>query len=127
MKLSLATQEEQFQGIHAYDVGWVQVQGKTIDSSVIVQPGSLDTNWQVVNMQALTREHFDCLAKLDVEIILLGTGKNHHFPPSELLRPLLLQGIALEPMHTAAACRTYNILVGEGRSVAAALIMIEPG
>lgn len=126
MKLSLATHEEQLQGIQAYDAGWIQVQGKTIESSVIVQPNSLDTNWQVKDIQTLTREHFERLAKLDVEIILLGTGRDHHFPPPELLRPLLLKGIALESMHTAAACRTYNILIGEGRSVAAALMMINP-
>lgn len=125
MKLSLATPEEQFQGIHAYDTGWIQVQGQTIEQSVIVHGNTLHTDWQVDSMQDLTLQHFQQLAKLDTEIILLGTGKTHAFPKPEFLRPLLLNDIALEAMHTAAACRTYNILISEGRSVAAALIMID--
>ena len=55
----------------------------------------------------------------------LGCGKRLQFPPASLMAPLIAQGIGLESMDTAAACRTYNILASEGRKVLAALL-IEP-
>jgi uncharacterized protein len=54
---------------------------------------------------------------------LLGTGRRQRFPPAALLRPLIEAGRSVEIMDTGAACRTYNILLAEGRAVAAALIV----
>ena len=73
----------------------------------------------------LTETHFAMVAALKPEIVLLGTGARQQFPLPRLLRPLLTQGIGVEVMDTAAACRTYNIIMLEGRRVAAALLMIE--
>ena len=56
------------------------------------------------------------------EVILLGTGSRLHFPHPSLTHPLQLAGIGLEAMDTVAACRTYNILMAEGRQVLAALL-----
>ena len=57
--------------------------------------------------------------------MLFGSGERQRFPSPELLKPLIAQGIGLETMDTKAACRTYNILVAEGRQVACG-ILIEP-
>jgi uncharacterized protein len=65
------------------------------------------------------------LAELESEVVLIGTGKSLRFPRSELIAPLMASGTGFEIMDTAAACRTYNILMGEGRRVSAALLMIE--
>ena len=62
------------------------------------------------------------LLGLGSEIILLGTGNRLRFPPGALLRLFAPAGIGLEVMDLQAACRTYNILAAEGRSVAAALL-----
>ncbi|HNI52603.1 MAG TPA: MTH938/NDUFAF3 family protein, partial [Accumulibacter sp.] len=64
------------------------------------------------------------LAGLDAEIVLLGTGKQLRFPPPDLLQPLIAQRKGLEVMDVQAACRTYNILLSEGRKVAAALFLV---
>ena len=61
------------------------------------------------------------------EVVLLGTGARLRFPPAAVLAPLTRAGIGVEVMDTAAACRTYNILAGDGRRVVAALLMIESG
>jgi uncharacterized protein len=71
-----------------------------------------------------TVEDFIQLAILAPEIIVLGTGAKQHFPDYDLLQPLINKQIGLEVMATDAACRTYNILMSEGRRVAAALLMI---
>jgi uncharacterized protein len=60
------------------------------------------------------------------EVVLLGTGRQQRFPSMQLMAALSRKGIGLEPMDTAAACRTYNVLMSEDRRVAAALLLIEP-
>ena len=65
------------------------------------------------------------VAALDCPIVLLGTGARQRFPATQLLRPLLERGVGVEVMDSFAACRTYNILMAEGRAVVAALI-VEP-
>ena len=57
------------------------------------------------------------------EVVLFGSGSRLRFAKPEALRPLIERGIGVETMDTAAACRTYNILVSEGRSVVAALVI----
>jgi uncharacterized protein len=69
--------------------------------------------------------HFEQLSALGTELVLFGSGSRLRFPRPEWLRPLINKGIGLETMDTPAACRTYNILAGEGRQVAVALL-IEP-
>ena len=64
-----------------------------------------------------------CLLATSPEIVLLGTGATQRFPHPKLTAPLLRARVGLEVMDTRAACRTYNILVAEGRSVTAALII----
>ena len=59
------------------------------------------------------------------DFLLLGTGERQHFPNTELRAAFAHAGIGLEAMNTGAACRTYNVLLAEGRPVAAALIAVE--
>ena len=80
-------------------------------------------HWQPRSLGSMTEADFGMLAGLGVEIVLLGTGKRLCFPHPRLTAPLLNRRIGLEVMDTGAACRTYNILSGEGRNVAAALII----
>ncbi len=80
-------------------------------------------DWDVENFEALKTTHFQQLCKLRPEVVLLGTGQKIRFPTSELLAPLINIGIGVEVMDTAAACRTYTILMAEGRQVVAALLL----
>jgi len=79
--------------------------------------------WAISGTDALTEQAFLELAALPVEILLLGTGSALQFPHPRLTLPVRDAGIGLEVMDTAAACRTYNILLGEDRRVGAALII----
>ena len=90
--------------------------------SVIITPQTLDL-WGVAAVSEMTLEHFNQAALLCAEVVLLGTGGKLVFPAASLYRVLLDQGIGVEVMDTPAACRTYNILAGDGRRVAAALIL----
>jgi len=66
------------------------------------------------------------LAEKDaLELVLLGTGRRQELPKAGLRRAFEAAGIALEAMDTGAACRTYNVLLGEGRPVGAALLAVD--
>ncbi len=90
--------------------------------SVILTSESIDL-WEVTNISELKTHHFDRLAQHSVEVIVLGTGTSIQFPDPALSQALMENQIGLEVMDTVAACRTYNVLAGDGRKVAAALIM----
>jgi uncharacterized protein len=122
MKLHL-TQAEGQNLITGYGEGWVEINRKRFSHSLIVLPESIIEDWPVSDFESLTTEHFQKLAALKPEVVLLGTGAKHRFIHPRLTAPLTALGISVECMDTAAACRTYNILMGEGRQVAANLIV----
>jgi uncharacterized protein len=109
--------------IRGYREGSVTVNDQEIQQSVIVTPEQI-LAWPVSSFDELEPAHMLELQDLQPEIILLGTGHRQQFPSPVIIRPLLSQGIGVEVMGTAAACRTYNIIVAEGRRVVAALLMI---
>lgn len=110
--------------IRAYDPGVVTVNDRQVHRSVIVTPERLIADWPPQTFAELEETHLEWLVTLEPEIVLLGTGSRQQFPHPRLTRALLSRRIGLEVMDTAAACRTYNILMAEGRRVAAALLMI---
>ena len=75
------------------------------------------------SIETLSADHIAAIVELAPEIVLLGTGPAFRFPDAARLAPLYKAGIGVEVMDTPAACRTYNILLGEGRNVVAALIL----
>lgn len=110
--------------VRSYGPGWVNVSEREIRQSVIVTPERLVTDWPPQAFADLEEVHFEAVVRLEPEILVLGTGSRQQFPHPRLIRPLLAKGIGVEVMDTAAACRTYNIVMLEGRRVAAALLMI---
>ena len=107
--------------ITGYGEGYVMVNGERRASSLVVLADRIE-EWSVAGFDALTAEDFQFLKKLDVEIVLLGTGARQRFPHPRLTAALAQARIGLEVMDVHAACRTYNILVAEERKVAAALL-----
>lgn len=106
-----------------YGEDHVLVNGERLAFGLILMPALLDRETLVsVSFELLQESHFNHLAGLGAEIILLGTGPKLRFPHPRLTLPLIEARIGLEVMDTGAACRTYNILAGEGRKVAAGIL-----
>ena len=101
----------------------VEVKKQILTSSFIMAPHQLIENWPPQTIPALTLEHLAQVLPLDPEVVILGTGQKLEFPEPFITAPLLNSGIGVEVMDSAAACRTYNILMQEGRHVVAALIV----
>lgn len=106
-----------------YGEGYVEVNRRRHTQSLVVSGERLISDWPVASVAGLGADHMAALVELKPEIVLLGTGARFQFPEPALLAPLYKAGIGVEAMDTPAACRTYNILQGEGRNVIAALIV----
>ncbi len=106
--------------------GGVAVNGVEHTASVIVPWAGAVLPWDAPDFDSLSAAHFARLATLAPELVIFGSGARLRFPPAALLRPLIDARIGVETMDTAAACRTYNVLLAEGRSVVAALLF-SPG
>lgn len=106
-----------------YGDGYVEVNHARHAASLVVSGDRIVTDWPATAVEALSADHLAAIVELAPEIVLLGTGKAFRFPEPALLAPLYKAGIGIEVMDTPAACRTYNILLAEGRNVAAALIV----
>ena len=105
-----------------HGAGYVAVNGHRYAQPVVVLPEEVRTDWAPTDFASLNAAHFDYFLDLKPEVLLLGTGAKQHFAHSCLYRELVRAGIGIEFMDTPAACRTYNILVAEGRKVAAAVL-----
>ncbi len=95
------------------------------DGNLLVSAGRILAGWAPQaggDLAGLRAEDLAQAAEFGAEILIVGTGRRQRFPQPQLLRPLVEARIGFEFMDFAAACRTYNILVGEGRAVALGLL-----
>ncbi|MBX9716908.1 MAG: Mth938-like domain-containing protein [Burkholderiaceae bacterium] len=116
---------ERIEGTHAiarHGPDGVLVNGVQHTHSVIVPWTGLVAAWPVARFEDLQPEHFKALAEHTPELVIFGSGARLRFPPASVLRALIDRRIGVETMDTAAACRTYNVLLSEGRAVLAALL-----
>jgi uncharacterized protein len=109
--------------ITSYDAEHIAVNGRRLTKSFLLTPQRLIEDWPPASFDQLSEPDLLAVARLDCPIVLLGTGARQRFPAPVLLRPLIERRVGVEIMDSHAACRTYNILMAEGRDVAAALII----
>lgn len=122
MKLTLHTEA----GVHlvrAYQPGQLRLADREVDRPVLMSPTELVCPWDAPPVGDLNLKALKPLLAWQPDIVVLGTGPTQAFPPPLLIAELAELGIGLEVMGTSAACRTYNVLVVDGRRVAAALIL----
>ena len=108
--------------ITGYGAGYVNVNGQRFERHLIVTPTQIVHEW-LVEME-LSEAALPPVLQLAPQIVLFGTGKTLRFPPPSVLKRLIVAKVGYEFMDTQAACRTYNILLEEGRNVVAALLVV---
>ena len=112
--------------VTAYGDGWIAINGERHSTSLVLGVNGKVRVWEVNRFDGLKEEHFAGLlqdGEPAPELVILGSGSRLRFVPPGLLRPLIDRRIGVETMDTGAACRTFNILAGEGRRVVAALLI----
>jgi uncharacterized protein len=122
MKLHLNQDDARYQ-IRGYQPGQVTVNNEVLTRSFVVTATDLIRDWPPQSFQELQAAHFELVVWLRPEVVILGSGARQQFPTAVSLRPIVDAGIGVEVMDTGAACRTFNVLVAEGRRVAAALLL----
>lgn len=103
--------------------GWVRVGQTEYRGNLVLLPDAIVEGWAPRGFAALTEGDFAALLAHEPEMVLLGTGDRQQFPHPRLLQALAAARVGVEVMDTRAACRTFNILIGEDRRAAAALIV----
>jgi uncharacterized protein len=119
-------QPDSLEGVNTiarHDGGSVWIGNQSYSGSVVVPWSGPIRAWSPADFDALTQAHFDEVLQLQPELVIFGSGAKLRFPPPALLRGLIARRVGVESMDSAAACRTYNVLVSEGRTVVAALLL----
>jgi uncharacterized protein len=109
--------------ITGYESDGVEINGLMHKKSFILSPMELVNDWQPQELSSLTIEHLEGLYTMNPEVIILGTGTIQIFPDREILKYLVQNRIGYEIMDTQAACRTFNIIMAEGRTVVAGMFL----
>ena len=103
--------------------GGVQLRSRSVSGPVIITREAVLEGWRPPEVGRLSIADFAGLLELKPEVVLLGTGERQLLPSPALYADFAARGIGLEVMDSNAACRTYNVLMAEGRSVLAAILM----
>jgi uncharacterized protein len=109
------------QTIRSCEPGRIRVGESWYTSHLIVTPRTIIEPWQVTGPAEITSELLAPALEQQPEILLIGTGMSYSMCDVRLIGELAGLGIGVEFMDTPAACRTFNVLVHEQRSVVAAL------
>ncbi len=108
--------------VTGYGPGYIDVNRIRHAGALLLTPDAPARPWQAGSLQAVAAEHFEPVLSCRPELVLIGTGSSQRFLPMPVLLPLVQAGVGFEIMDTAAACRTFNILVAEGRRVVGAFL-----
>lgn len=110
--------------IQSYAGGRFRISGEIFEHAVLVTQNSVKSWDAAASIKELAAEDFDPLIEMrdEFDVILMGTGEQMSFLPPDLKNALKKRGLHVEVMDSGAACRTYNVLMAEGRRVVAALL-----
>lgn len=126
MKLH-ASSTQQYQTVTGYDASGIEINAQHFNHSLVVLPETPPRPLGVTAFEQLTEAHFADLLADAPDVVILGTGARQRFVHPSLSAALTMRRIGVECMDNQAACRTYNILMGEGRKVALAVILDAEG
>jgi uncharacterized protein len=109
--------------VRSYQPGRVTIRDQRFEISLIVFPDEIRLDWPPRGPGELAARHLKPVLERPPEVLILGTGDRQVFPEPATFVTLMDMGIGFEVMDNAAACRTYNILLSEGRRAALALLL----
>ena len=123
MKIEIDSENSTSNKIISYSDDSFTLKNKVIESNLVISKDHLIENWSVNSFHDLALQHMDKIITWQPEVILLGTGNESDYQNYELLSYLTSKNIGFEIMNTGAACRSYNLLIDEGRNVVACLFL----
>ena len=109
--------------VSAYGPNYIEINAQRYTNSLLLSPESPVIEWSCTRFEDIKTEDFEQIAKLEPAVVIFGSGERIRFPKPALIAPLITRNIGIETMDLQAACRTYNVLMAEGRKVVAALLI----
>jgi uncharacterized protein len=109
--------------VSAYGPDYIEINAQRYTQSLLLSPETPVIEWSCARFEDIKIEDFEQIAKLEPAVVIFGSGQRIRFPQAALIAPLIARNIGLETMDLQAACRTYNVLMAEGRKVVAALLI----
>ena len=109
--------------VSAYGPNYIEINAQRYTNSLLLSPESPVIEWSCTRFEDIKTEDFEQIAKLEPAVVIFGSGERIRFPKPALIAPLIARNIGIETMDLQAACRTYNVLMAEGRKVVAALLI----
>ncbi len=123
MKIELDSEFSTSNKIISYSNDSFKLKDTLVETNLVISKDRLIKNWLVDSYQNLATQHLDQIISWQPELIIIGIGNAPSFPNPELTAHAASKNIGLEIMDTGAACRSYNLLVDEGRDVVACLFL----
>ncbi len=123
MRIDLDQGEENANRITHYKKQQIKINDKIYQHNILLAPFEPVTHWSLSNIKDFSLADVEEILKLQPEVVIIGTGETLTHLKHTMTAKFITQGIGVEVMTTAAACRTYNVLMSEGRKVVAALII----
>lgn len=109
--------------VRAVGADAITVVDRALTASFVLSPERAVENWPVTDVTAISDDALAAILALEPAVVILGSGPRIVFPPQAVLAQFLKRGIGIEVMDNAAAARTFNVLVSEGRNVVAAFVL----
>jgi uncharacterized protein len=109
--------------VRQVEPGQLRIGNDIVRNNVLLTVDREIRKWPIKDIEQLAESDLDAILEAAPEMIVVGTGWKSVFPPRQIVFALARRGIGFETMDTPAACRTFNILINEGRRAAAALIV----
>tara|TARA_B100001996_G_scaffold99932_1_gene74907 strand:- start:1950 stop:2336 length:387 start_codon:yes stop_codon:yes gene_type:complete len=109
--------------ITAYSDNWFKLGDRIVKKNIVISKDYIYEDFLTKDYQDFALLHLNKLILWQPEIILIGSGKTLNFPNKEWGEYLNKRNIGFEIMDTGAACRSYNLLIDEGRNIVACLFL----
>ena len=110
--------------ITSYGPGWIKIANNIVRRPCVVTPTAVNFDSLPSNIISFNAQNIEPIVSLSPEVVIIGTGRKQLFLDKKISLVLTKQGIGIEYMDTAAACRSFNILLSEQRSVVGIFYMI---
>ena len=123
MKIEINNEDSNANKILSYSDNWFKLNNRLIRTNLVISKNRLYEDLLTNNFQDFTLQHLQKIISWHPEIILIGTGKTNNLPNFEWATHANNNNIGLEIMDTGSACRSYNLLIDEGRNVVACLFL----
>lgn len=120
MQINLEKQEQH--AVQAYSSTQIQINSVLYESSLIVSSTKIISDVAIRDIELINEGYMSLVLSLKPELIIIGHKNTGKFPPMKLMAELSQKGIGIECMELGAACRTYNVLIGEHRLVVAGFV-----